>query len=311
MKSKEGKDGGLSQSFVKGVIAVVFLILGYQIAHFIHRAAVTKIAANRDHPDTVYVYQDMSEYAGSAPEKSLQPSKESSVEGKSAVEMRTERRNAGHSPRAEAVRNNLPRQAVETFRFNPNTVSVEDLCRLGFTPKQAQAIDNYRAKGGRFRRRSDFARSFVVADSVYARLEPFIDIPLLDLNLADSAALDALPGIGGWYASKIIEYRTALRGFSYKEQLLDIYRFDQEKYDALEDLVVVSETHVSEYPLWTYPADSLRRHPYIGNYETARAVVLYRNNTPRPEWSVEGLSEAGVLSKDKAEKLSRCIIAAP
>jgi DNA uptake protein ComE-like DNA-binding protein len=50
----------------------------------------------------------------------------------------------------------------------------------------------------------------------------------VDLNLADSAAFDALPGIGGWFASKMIEHRKALGGYSYKEQLMDIYRFDQE-----------------------------------------------------------------------------------
>ena len=51
------KKSGLSESFVIGVIALVFLIVGYQTALFIHNAAVVKIAANRDHPDTVYVYE--------------------------------------------------------------------------------------------------------------------------------------------------------------------------------------------------------------------------------------------------------------
>ena len=46
----------LSASFVTGAIALVFLIIGYEVAVFIHKAAVTRIEANRDHPDTVYVY---------------------------------------------------------------------------------------------------------------------------------------------------------------------------------------------------------------------------------------------------------------
>ena len=74
----------------------------------------------------------------------------------------------------------------------------------------------YRNKGGKFRRKSDFARSFVVSDSIYKRLEPYIDIPLIDLNLADSAAFDSLPGIGGWFASKMLAYRKELGGYSYK-----------------------------------------------------------------------------------------------
>ncbi|MBR5835868.1 MAG: helix-hairpin-helix domain-containing protein [Bacteroidales bacterium] len=291
--SERKKKSGLSESFIVGVIAIVFLVVGYQTALFIHQAAVMKIAANRDNPDTVYVYVSSPE-AGSV---SADPPVQKAV-----------RKNAEHSPRAEVVRQNMPRRNAETFRFNPNTVSVEDLCRLGFSLKQAQSIDNYRNKGGRFNRKADFAKSYVVAETVYRRLEPFIDIPLVDLNLADSAAFDSLPGIGGWFASKMVEHRSALGGYSYKEQLMDIYRFDQEKYDALSDLITVSEDHVIPYPLWSLLADSLCKHPYINNLEVARAVVLYRETTPSDQWSIDGLRKAGILSEENAEKLKRCNI---
>ena len=188
---------GFSQSFVMGVIALVFLLTGYQTALLIHDAAVTKIAANRDMPDTVYIYKN--------DETHLPP-----------PEAEREIVYARHAPKAEAVRRNVPYPKTESFPFDPNTVSVEELCRLGFTPKQAQAIDNYRKKGGRFRRKGDFARSFVVSDSIYRRLESYIDIPLIDLNTADSAAFDSLPGIGGWFASKMVSYRKELGGYSYK-----------------------------------------------------------------------------------------------
>ena len=302
MKRDNGKRP--SESFILGVVALVFLIIGYQTAMFIYRASVMKIVANRDEPDTVYVYakadmeheQTMSATNGSGQHEGI----------KTEV-----RKNSYHSPRAEAVRGSTPRKKVESFFFDPNTATEDDLCRLGFSTKQAQSIISDRKKGGRFRRKSDFARSFVVSDSIYRRLEPYIDIPLLDLNLADSADFDALPGIGGWFALKIIEHRNALKGYSYKEQLMDIWKFDKERYDALSDLVEVSPEHMTPYPLWTYPADSLRRHPYIRNYETARAIVLYRESTPRSEWSVEKISAAGILDESAAEKLSKCKIAVP
>lgn len=303
MKEKE-KNTGLSESFITGIIAMIFLIVGYQTALFVHRAAVMKVVADRDDPDTVFVYQMTSDTSGLAVGKDIEKDK---IAGKETMV----RKNSEHHYRAEAVRTNASRKNIESFRFDPNTVSVEDLCRLGFTPKQAQSIDNYRNKGGRFRRKTDFAKSFVVSDSVYSLLEPYIDIPLIDLNLADSATLDALPGIGGWYAIKIIEYRERLGGYSYKEQLMDISRFDQEKFNALEDLISVSREHQTPYQLWTLPADSLMRHPYIGNYETACAIVLYRENTPKSQWTVDALSSAGVLSQDSASMLAGCLIACP
>ena len=313
MKRSESKRP--SESFILGVVALVFLIIGYQTAMFVYKAAVMKIVANRDMPDTVFVYQQPESATKSTVDRaSLAPKeqKTSSVKPTPSSSGRCSshtivRKNAPHSTQAEAVRQNLPRREVESFRFNPNTASEDDFCRLGFSPKQARSIINYREKGGKYRRPEDFAKSFVVSDSIYRRLEQYIDIPLLDLNLADSADFDALPGIGGWFASKMVEYRTRLGGYSYKEQLMDIWKFDQAKFDALADLITVSPEHVTPYPLWTLPADSLRLHPYIRNYETARAIVLFRESTPPSEWTVDALQQAGILTPDAA-KLSKCVV---
>ena len=50
------KDGRkLSASFVTGAVALVFLIIGYQSALFIHKASVARIIADRDNPDTVFI----------------------------------------------------------------------------------------------------------------------------------------------------------------------------------------------------------------------------------------------------------------
>ena len=317
--SKEGRRP--SESFVIGVAAVVFLIIGYQTALFVHNAAVLKIVAGRDVPDTVLVYVERTEevlpddknhndshmngkvsvlaYAGVT---TGGRGSDARIEGRV---MKTERITPKRSAVVESVRRSALRRKVESFRFNPNTVSADDLMKLGFSARQAESIINYRQKGGRFSRKSDFARSFVVSDSIFRRLEPYIDIPKVDLNLADSADFDALPGIGSWFAAKIVAHRKDLGGFSCPEQLMDIYRFDQDKYEALKDLVTVSEPYC--YPLWNLSADSLRRHPYIRNYETARAIVLFRENNPREDWTLENMASAGIISQEQYDRLHHCV----
>jgi DNA uptake protein ComE-like DNA-binding protein len=436
--SEKSHDGGKhtpSASFVIGAIALVFLIIGYQMAIFIHQAAVEKIVANHDHPDTVFVYSDAQgadvtatssseqmlkqvqhdqnegyseragqeysvqadrdyservgqeysaqagrdyseraglgysaqansdyservgqEYSAQAgrdyseqvgqgyqgqpngnPERTSQSNPERTwqeyprlpnghpelVSGsKSAVMVPKSksaepvsgsvviRKNSEHSPMAEKIRiANTPRH-YECFRFDPNTASIDDLMRLGFTHKQAQSIDNYRKKGGRFRRKSDFAKSYVVEDSVYKRLEPYIDIPRIDLNTADSATFETLPGIGKYFASKMVSYRNALGGYSYPEQLMDIWHFDQEKYDGLKDLIFINPSTTTAYQLWTLPEEQLAKHPYIGRY-SAHSIVIFRKSTPRKQWSVEELAKAGILKNEYADKLARCLIAPP
>lgn len=300
---------GLRASFVVGSIALVFLIIGYQTALFVHSAAVVGIASHRDDPDTVFLVA--APEAVDAVQDSKVPASASKVQGypEQKAFSQVRRSSGAKTPAGEAVRQNLPRRKVESFRFNPNTVSEEDLQRLGFSPKQAASIVNYRNKGGRFRRKSDFAKSFVVSDSVYRRLEPYIDIPLVDLNLADSAAFDALPGIGGWFAKAMIQYRERLGGYSCPEQLMEIRNFDREKFDALSDLICVDPANLRPYPLWELPEEQLRRHPHIG--PSAHAIVLFRQTFPRSDWTIGKLKANGILTPENADLLSRCIILPP
>ena len=266
---------------------MTFLILGYQVCLFVQRTARLAIEANRDQPDTVVVYVPVGEdpKSGSGVTKYSQ-----------------------HSPAVQRVR--AQTRKTESFRFNPNTASMEDLQRLGFSQKQAQSILNYREKGGRFRRKEDFAKSYVVADSVFERLEPFIDIPKTDINKADSAAFDDLPGIGPYFAAKMVSYREELGGYSCTEQLKEIWNFGDERYDKLIGLIECSEP-VNPLKLWTLPEDSLRLHPHIRYKSVAHGIVLYRENNPSSELTLEGLKDAGVIDEEQYARLKLCRISPP
>lgn len=316
-KSPEKKVSGTT--FKIGAIALTFLIIGYQAAVFIHRTAILRIESLRDSPDTVYitVAPRMQETSTSGKPRNPDIAADAGIRAGAGIGGSPEsgprkyadtvRRTAAHSPVVNRVRERS--RKAENFRFNPNTATVEELVRLGFSDKQAASIDNYRKKGGRFRRKEDFAKSFVVSDEIYRRLESFIDIPLTDINRADSAAFDALPGIGPYFAAKMVEQRKRLCGYSNPEQLLDIYNFGEGRYSKLKDLVCCSPPR--PYPLWSLPADSLRLHPYIGGWAEARGIVRFRENSPPDSLSAEALGRAGVLPADRAERLARCLIAPP
>ncbi len=299
---EEGKrQKTLKSSFTTGAIALVFLIIGFETALFVHKAAVTRLVADRDRPDTVYVIERIRPKAEPKSDPETEP-----MEAESDTVYF--RKSAERDPEAVRIREKASPRRVESFRFNPNTASLEELMRLGFSEKQAQSILNYRAKGGRFRRPADFAKSYVVADSVFDRLEPYIDIPRIDLNKADSAAFETLPGIGPYFASKMVSYRTSLGGYSHPEQLLEIYHFDREKYEALKDLITCSPPE--PYPIWTLAERDLARHPHISRDE-AHSIVLYRTHQPREAWTLEGLHKAGILSEEHYDKLSRCVLTGP
>lgn len=289
-----------------------------------------RIESLQDHPDTVYIVS-----APGAPQSSLSsgpilppaslPQTASAVQseassGRIPLPTSVPRTTATGSPsasssvpdtvRVNSIHSDAVRQVrrahrpVENFAFNPNTVSLEDLQRLGFSQRQAQSIVNYREKGGRFARAEDFGKSYVVSDSVFRRLRPFIRIPKLDINSADSAAFDDLPGIGPYYASQIVKYRTQLGGYASTEQLMDLYRFDEEKFAKIEDLIECKTPNY--FDLWNVDEDALSSHPVIRKRSTARAILRYKENTSRDEWSIDDLYTVGVIDSLQRLRLIRC-----
>lgn len=60
------------------------------------------------------------------------------------------------------------------FNFNPNEIGIESWMKLGFSEKQSKSIIKYREKGGFFYKKEDLKRLYVVNDSIYNLLEPYV-----------------------------------------------------------------------------------------------------------------------------------------
>ncbi len=195
------------------------------------------------------------------------------------------------------------KRRIESFRFDPNTVSENDLVRLGLSPKQAASIGNYRSKGGRFRKKEDFAKMYVVSDSLYARLEPYIDIQKLELNSADSAALVGLKGIGPFYARKILSYRERLGGFCDVGQILEVEGLDSARFSGFRDDIYVDTARIVKIDIWRDSAALLARHPYIGE-KGVRRIERFRKVYDSTLWSIDNLLKEHVLTPEQFSRLS-------
>ncbi len=67
------------------------------------------------------------------------------------------------------------------FEFDPNKIGVKEWVQLGFTEKQAESIEKYKAKGGKFYRPQDLMRLYVMDEDHYARLKPYVKIDVAAL----------------------------------------------------------------------------------------------------------------------------------
>ncbi len=86
-------------------------------------------------------------------------------------------KSAGVEYTANFTRNAKPSATpAELFTFDPNTASKEEFVRLGLSPRTAQTILNYRAKGGKFFKKEDFERIYGLRSEDFARLASWINI---------------------------------------------------------------------------------------------------------------------------------------
>ena len=66
---------------------------------------------------------------------------------------------------------------TEFFDFNPNEIEDSIWLKLGLAAWQVKTINNYKAKGGEFRIKSDVSRIFGITDTLYQLLYPHILLP--------------------------------------------------------------------------------------------------------------------------------------
>lgn len=218
---------------------------------------------------------------------------------------------------------------AKPFPFDPNTADSATFVRLGLPTWISGRICHYRNAGGRFRRKEDLLKIYGLSRRDYAMLEPYIRIPapanhralpfelsrrtasafdtadyprkfrqktMVDLNHADSVTLMRVPGIGSYFASRILRYRERLGGYVNTSQLYEIKNFPQEA--------------VSWFTSGKKPSKMLRinflsfrellRHPYL-NFEQTKAICNYRDKFGR----ISNLQELSNNEAFTPEDLSR------
>lgn len=203
-------------------------------------------------------------------------------------------------------------RSAALFPFDPNRADSATFVRLGLRPWQARNALRYREKGGRWRCADDFARLYGLSREDFLLLRPYIRIPaekeagcgavraekrdtfrtkypekyaegtVIDLNGADTTALQHIPGIGSYYSGKICRYRERMGGFVSVSQIAEVEGLPQgvERWFSVEADVKVRSINVNKASF-----KELVRHPYL-SYEQVKDITEYiRKHGDIQDWS--------------------------
>ncbi len=213
---------------------------------------------------------------------------------------------------------------VSLFVFDPNLIDLSQWQQLGLSIKQAQAIINYRNKGGKFYKAADLQKMYTISPQKYQELAPYIQIisqqeskknvkalgalpekrPLVivELNGADTLQLDEISGVGPAFARRIVKYRERLGGFYQKEQLMEVYGLDSAKFKEIKDQVKIDQRQIRKLNINTVGFEELKNHPYL-KFKQINALIQYRKQHGKYN-SVEDLKKVIILDPQTIERLA-------
>lgn len=119
----------------------------------------------------------------------------------------------------------------------------------------------------------------------------------IEINGADTTLLMKIPGIGSYYASRIVRYRERLGGFASAQQL--------EEIDGLPESTIayikIDNQQIRKLNLNKLTLNQLKKHPYLNFYQ-AKEICDYRR-LKGPLHSIEDLKLLKDFPPDEIERL--------
>jgi len=142
------------------------------------------------------------------------------------------------------------KEAVKIYPFNPNYITDFKGYQLGMSVEEIDKLLSYRKTGNFVNSAKEFQNVTGVNDSLLNTISTYFKFPdwvnskknknssrklekvnkskqeIKDLNLVTRKELQQINGIGEKLSKRIVEYRELLKGYSFNEQLYEVYFLD-------------------------------------------------------------------------------------
>lgn len=174
--------------------------------------------------------------------------------------------------------NSMPSDSVPAEKLNAAHAGVdprpEPDKEQGQSKYNREGISQSAVKGDRTGH-DENSQALQAQDNHTAYLKSKISTELIDLNSADSAVLEALPGIGPVLSVRIIKYRYLVGYFHSVDQLKDVYGLEEEVIEMNRHMFICDTGLLRKIYINSASYRDLLRHPYIEERQV-EAIMSHR-----------------------------------
>jgi DNA uptake protein ComE-like DNA-binding protein len=210
------------------------------------------------------------------------------------------------SLKAIEIENRKPK----VYPFNPNYITDYKGEQLGMSLEEIDRLLAFRKTNKFINSKEEFQNVTKVSDSLLNKISPYFKFPdwvvkqnqssnssrnskesftensykkkevkisTTDINKATAEDFQSISGIGSAFSNRIIKYRSKLQGFSFDDQLYEVWGLDKEIADKVLSVFKIDEKPIiKKVNINTIEFKQLLKNPYV-DYELCKKIFNYRD----------------------------------
>lgn len=230
-------------------------------------------------------------------------------------------------------------KVVTLFPFNPNYITDYKGYQLGMSLEEIDRLLAYRKKGRFVNSKNEFQEVTKVSDSLLVKISPYFKFPdwvvakqrkrrqnlkrkkidvqrkeidnskehsisSYDINEATATDFQSIKGIGETLSERIVNYRTALQGFYYEDQLYEVWHLDPKiAKQVLTVFKVAEKPKIKKININTASFKQVLAIPYI-DYALCKKIFEYRDEVAE----LQNIEELKNIEGFPLEKYNRIVL---
>ncbi|SFS74215.1 ComEA family DNA-binding protein [Lutibacter maritimus] len=211
------------------------------------------------------------------------------------------------------------------YPFNPNYITDFKGYQLGMSTAEIDKLLEYRKSGAFINSAAQFQKVTGVNDSLLYIISPYFKFPawvtsaknnekekeivtkeaivIKDINTASLEDFKSINGIGDKLGQRIISYRTKLQGFTFNDQLYEVWYLDKEVADkVLANFKVLEKPIIEKINVNKATFKEVLSIPYL-DYELTKKIFQYRDEVAEIQ-TIEDLKKIDGFPLEKFNRIA-------